>query len=56
MQVCGHWIWDNDNLASMVCRQLGYHSGELYTFGSTNHLPVRDSERLLDLTNASQKA
>jgi hypothetical protein len=33
--VCGHWIWDNDNVANMVCRANGYAGGSLYTFGAT---------------------
>jgi hypothetical protein len=37
--VCGHWTWDNNNAADIVCRQLGYSSGEIYTFGSSNQLP-----------------
>ena len=31
--VCGHWLWDNDGLANMACRQLGYEGGTLYTYG-----------------------
>ncbi len=38
--VCGHWTWDNDNAADIVCRQLGFASGEGYTFGATNLLPT----------------
>jgi hypothetical protein len=37
--VCGHYTWDNDNLAAMVCRHLGYSDGELYTYGHTSQLP-----------------
>jgi hypothetical protein len=37
--VCGHWTWDNDNAADIVCRQLGYASGEVYTFGHSTQLP-----------------
>ena len=33
--VCGHWVWDNDGLADMVCRKMGY-DGE-----PTNALPSR---------------
>ena len=33
--VCGHWLWDNDGLADMVCRKMGY-DGE-----PTNALPSR---------------
>ena len=32
--VCGHWLWDNDNPADIVCRQLGYAGGKLYTYGA----------------------
>ena len=38
--VCGHYFWDNDELANIVCRQQGYTSGQLYTFGATNFLPT----------------
>ena len=31
---------DNDNAANAVCRQMGYSSGEIYTFGSTSYLPT----------------
>ena len=37
--VCGHWTWDNNNAADIACRQLGYASGEIYTFGHSNQLP-----------------
>jgi hypothetical protein len=37
--VCGHYTWDNDNVADIVCRQMGFQSGELYTYGHTNQLP-----------------
>ena len=37
--VCGHWYWDNDNMADIVCRQLGYSSGTVYTYGHTTQLP-----------------
>jgi len=37
--VCGHYTWDNDNVAAMVCRHLGYSTGELYTYGHTTQLP-----------------
>jgi hypothetical protein len=33
--VCGHWFWDNHNMASIVCQQLGYDDGLLYTYGSS---------------------
>eukprot|EP01043_Picozoa_sp_COSAG02_P075429 COSAG02_NODE_15551_length_1161_cov_0.677966_2_plen_321_part_01 len=32
--VCGHWLWDNDAPADIVCRQLGYSGGVLYTYGA----------------------
>eukprot|EP01051_Picozoa_sp_SAG22_P026387 SAG22_NODE_8301_length_666_cov_0.966490_2_plen_104_part_01 len=35
--VCGHWLWDNDNPADIVCRQLGYEGGVLYTYGASSH-------------------
>eukprot|EP01043_Picozoa_sp_COSAG02_P020736 COSAG02_NODE_1029_length_15083_cov_8.066271_12_plen_312_part_01 len=38
--VCGHYYWDNDNLANIVCRQMGYSSGQTYTFGKTDFLPT----------------
>ena len=38
--VCGHYTWDNDNAADIVCRQLGFASGQGYTFGATNLLPT----------------
>ena len=38
--VCGHWFWDNDNFAGVVCRQLGFEDGVGYTFGSTRLLPT----------------
>ena len=37
--VCGHYFWDNNNVGDIVCRQLGYESGDTYTFGHTNQLP-----------------
>ena len=30
--VCGHWLWENDHLADITCRALGFSSGTLYTF------------------------
>ena len=38
--VCGHWFWDNDNFARVVCQQLGFADGVGYTFGSTRLLPT----------------
>jgi hypothetical protein len=37
--VCGHYFWDNDNMANTVCRQLGFSSGSTYTFGASKALP-----------------
>lgn len=36
--VCGHWLWDSDTAADIVCQDLGYASGTLYTFGSSLNL------------------
>ena len=33
--VCGHWFWDNDEPANIVCRALGYESGDIYTYGTS---------------------
>lgn len=33
--VCGHWLWDSDTAADIVCRDLGYAYGTLYTFGTS---------------------
>lgn len=38
--VCGHYYWDNEEMANIVCRQLGFASGVIYTFGTTNLLPT----------------
>lgn len=38
-EVCGHWFWDNDNGAAIVCKQLGYVGGSAYTFGVSPSLP-----------------
>ena len=49
--VCGHWFWEGDGLANVVCRQLGYTSGSTYTFGHTAqlpHLPVVAGFRVCD--------
>ena len=32
--VCGHWLWDNDGMANIACKQLGYEGGTLYTYGA----------------------
>ena len=37
--VCGHWLWDNDNYGNMVCQELGYAGGILYTYGSSLACP-----------------
>ena len=37
--VCGHWFWNNDNAANIVCRELGYIGGNVYTFGVSPSLP-----------------
>eukprot|EP01051_Picozoa_sp_SAG22_P000022 SAG22_NODE_1_length_62449_cov_158.689270_22_plen_101_part_00 len=46
--VCGHWLWDNDNYANLLCQELGYTSGVLYTYGAT-----ADSAHVHDLTVVS---
>ena len=57
--VCGHWMWDNDNVANLVCRELGYDGGALYTYGAAppgsdlQALPVVTGFRLCDGTEAS---
>jgi hypothetical protein len=33
--VCGHWYWDNEEIAHMACRANGFASGSVYTFGAT---------------------
>ena len=38
--IAGHYFWNNDNGAAIVCRQLGYVSGSAYTFGVSPSLPV----------------
>jgi hypothetical protein len=38
--VCGHWYWSGASIADIVCKQLGYASGDTYTFGHTNQLPT----------------
>ena len=38
--VCGHYYWDNDEAANVVCRNLGFASGVMYTFGATRLLPT----------------
>ena len=55
--VCGHWYWDNDHAADIVCRQLGYQGGTIYTFGnaaqSLPELPIVAGYRSCDGTEAS---
>ena len=49
----GHWMWDNDEPANVVCRQLGYSHGSLYTFGNSLaelELPVNIGFRTCDGT------
>ena len=36
--VCGHWYWDNDGVANIACRALGYDGGSLYTYGASSTL------------------
>ena len=36
----GHYFWDNTEMANVVCRQLGFASGFIYTFGATRLLPT----------------
>ena len=33
--VCGHWLWNNDEPANIACRDLGYESGSLFTYGAS---------------------
>ena len=53
--VCGHWMWDNDNVANMICEELGYDGGALYTYGaapagsSLQDLPIVTGFRKCDL-------
>ena len=57
--VCGHWFWDNDGLADMVCRKLGYEGGTLYTYGvddSLDTLPIVAGYRLCQQTEAERTA
>jgi hypothetical protein len=37
--MCGQWVWNNHNAGNLVCQQLGFQSGEMYTFGRSNYLP-----------------
>ena len=37
--VCGHRIWNSDVVAHMVCTSLGFQSGSIYTYGSSQSLP-----------------
>ena len=36
----GHYFWDNTEMANVVCRQLGFQNGFIYTFGRTHLLPT----------------
>ena len=36
----GHYFWDNTEMANVVCRQLGFPNGFIYTFGRTHLLPT----------------
>jgi hypothetical protein len=38
--VCGHHVWNNDEAANIVCQQLGFQSGTVYTYGATQSLPT----------------
>ena len=38
--MCGQWVWNNDWAANIACQQMGFASGEIYTFGSTHMLPI----------------
>ena len=38
--MCGQWAWNNHAAANLVCQQLGFAAGEIYTFGPTNFLPM----------------
>ena len=38
--VCGHHVWNNDFAANVVCQELGFQSGTIYTYGSTMALPA----------------
>jgi hypothetical protein len=52
--VCGHYFWDNDNMADIVCRQLGYNSGEVYTVSATLFLSCLLSDTTLHATWAAR--
>ena len=49
--VCGHWFWDNDEPANIVCRALGYASGQIYTFGTSRD--ARDLPTVLGFRECS---
>ena len=40
--VCGHWLWNNDEAANIVCRAQGFAGGSMYTFGASHRLPAMD--------------
>eukprot|EP01043_Picozoa_sp_COSAG02_P013563 COSAG02_NODE_545_length_20533_cov_5.447663_4_plen_654_part_00 len=57
--VCGHWFWDNHNVAKAVCQKLGYQDGSLYTFGNSRSetvldLPIVTGYRRCELPNPDQ--
>ena len=55
--VCGHWFWDNHNIAKIVCQKLGYEDGSLYTFGTSDgvmDLPIVTGYRRCELPDPDQ--
>jgi hypothetical protein len=38
--VCGHYFWNDDKGADIVCRSLGYIGGTVFTFGASVSLPA----------------
>ena len=55
--VCGHWLWDNHNVAKIVCQKLGYEDGALYTYGvssTTTDLPIVTGYRRCEPADPSQ--
>ena len=38
--VCGHYYWDGNGAADVVCKDLGYETGQMYTYGVTRSLGV----------------
>lgn len=54
--VCGHWLWNNDEAANIACRDLGYVSGALFTYGASfnlRELPAHLGFQTCDGTEAS---